>query len=215
MESSTDYGTLQDIKKIMERSSRFISLSGWSGVAAGLCALAGAWLASVRIDQYLAELNTSGNGCLSCLKYDLILIAAIVFLAAFISATFFTYFKSKSDGVPIWGTTSKRLLWNTILPILAGGVFVLKLIQLEEYRLIASSTLIFYGLALINGSKYTRGEIRYLGYSELLIGFICLFAPGSGLIYWAVGFGFFHIIYGVIMWRTEKSSKAELENQRK
>jgi hypothetical protein len=208
---TTDLSTLQDIKKIMERSSRFISLSGWSGIAAGLCALAGAGMAKIRIDAYFKEVASTGNGCTSCLKYDLILIAAIVFLAALIAAIIFTYFKSKSDGVPIWGATSKRLLWNTLLPMLTGGVFILKLILIEEVGLIAPSALIFYGLALINGSKYTMGDIRYLGYAQLLLGMICLFAPGSGLIYWALGFGVFHIIYGILMWRYHDNNEEDTE----
>lgn len=203
---------LKDIKRIMERSSRFISLSGWSGISAGICALAGAWLASYRIKQFNNE-SMQGNGCIECLKYDLLLIATIVFLAAFISATFFTYFKSRKDGVPIWGTISKRLLWNTMLPLLVGAVFILRLIYLEYYDLIAASCLIFYGLALINGSKYTMGEIKYLGYSELILGFLCLFTYQTGFIFWVIGFGILHIVYGIAMWWVNERKNEELENQ--
>ena len=42
---------LQHIKRMMERSSRFISLSGLSGIAAGICAIAGAWFANDVITQ--------------------------------------------------------------------------------------------------------------------------------------------------------------------
>ena len=49
--------TLQDIKKIMERSSRFLSLSGLSGIAAGICALAGSVIAYKWIEQYYARFN--------------------------------------------------------------------------------------------------------------------------------------------------------------
>ena len=40
---------LQHIKRMMERSSRFISLSGFSGIAAGFCALVGAWFAHKKL----------------------------------------------------------------------------------------------------------------------------------------------------------------------
>jgi len=38
---NTHLDTLQDIRKMMQRSSRFISLSGLSGIAAGIWALIG------------------------------------------------------------------------------------------------------------------------------------------------------------------------------
>jgi hypothetical protein len=72
--------------------------------------------------------------------------------------------------------------------------------ELKQYDLIPAASLIFYGLALINGSKYTLGEVRYLGFAQLITGFIALWFVGSGLYFWAFGFGILHIIYGVAMW---------------
>jgi hypothetical protein len=190
---------IKDIKKIMERSSRFISLSGWSGVAAGLCALAGSWVAANRISSYVDGTGPSA-GCPVCLQNELIMVAAVVFIAALTSAFSFTYIRSKKDGTAIWGKAARRLLWNTLLPIIVGGVLILKMIDLEYYELVAPATLIFYGLALVNGSKYTIGEVRYLGYGQLITGLLSLFIISRGLYAWAFGFGVLHIIYGVAMW---------------
>src|SRR5579875_1649802 len=110
--------TLRDIKRMMERSSRFISLSGWSGIVAGLCALAGAVAGWYRINLYQRNLSDSDISCPDCLRNDLIIIATVVFAAAFITATLFTYLKSRKEGVDIWGVTAKRLMWNTLLPML-------------------------------------------------------------------------------------------------
>lgn len=191
---------LRDIRSMMERSSRFISLSGWSGIAAGICALVGASLASNRINEYYEEEFTDNGVCPSCLQEDLLLIAGGVFISAFITAMFFTYLKSKKEGTPIWGNAARRLLWNTLLPMLAGGVLLVRMMELKHYELIAPASLIFYGLALINGSKYTMGEVRYLGCAQILTGFVALWAPHSGLYCWAFGFGVLHILYGIGMW---------------
>jgi hypothetical protein len=197
---------LQDIKKMMERSSRFISLSGWSGVAAGICALAGAWVAQVKIDHFRVEAlsertNSDGFNFTSArLLPDLITTAVFTFTAACFSAFVFTYLRSKKTGIPIWGLTAKRLLINTIIPMIAGGVVILRMMQLNDYSLIGSSCLVFYGLALINASKYTFNEIRYLGYAELILGLISFWSIRSGLYFWAAGFGVLHIVYGVMMW---------------
>jgi hypothetical protein len=192
--------TLHDIKRMMERSSRFISLSGWSGIAAGVCALAGAGIAHQRIVHYYQTEYQKVFGAITALKYDLILIALLTFVAAFILASFFTFLKSKKEGVAIWGATARRLMWNTFLPLAAGGFLIWHLIEISGYGLVAPSCLIFYGLALVNGSKYTMGEVRWLGYGEIILGIVNLWYPGRGIFFWTLGFGVLHIIYGFAMW---------------
>jgi hypothetical protein len=99
-------------------------------------------------------------------------------------------------------------MWNTMLPMLVGGLVILKMISDEYYTLIAPSALLFYGLALVNGSKYTLGEIRYVGYLEILLGIVCLAWPSHGLIFWTLGFGVVHIVYGIMMWRKYERKSA-------
>ena len=68
------------------------------------------------------------------------------------------------------------------------------------FGLVAPTTLLFYGLALYNAGKYTLDEIRYLGVSEIILGLLgCIFI-GYGLMFWALGFGVLHIVYGFMMW---------------
>jgi hypothetical protein len=203
---------LQDIKDMMNRSSRFISLSGLSGVAAGVCALVGAWFAhgvinggsvtghrSVQIQDYI--LSDAAIPTMRAFMGDrLFWIAVMTFVAAFISAFAFTYLRSRKENIPVWGTSARRLMWNVLLPMAVGGIFLLKLIEAGVIGLIAPGCLIFYGLALINGSKFTLGEIRYLGYANVLLGLINCWFPGLGLYFWAMGFGVLHIVYGIVMW---------------
>ena len=109
----------------------------------------------------------------------------------------------------MWGTVTRRLIWNTGLPVIIGAFFVIRLIQLNEFGLIAPACLIFYGLGLINGSKYTYGEVRFLGYGEVLLGIINLWMIGYGLYFWAAGFGVLHIIYGIIMWNRYERTNSD------
>jgi len=194
---------LQHIKRMMERSSRFISLSGLSGIAAGVCALVGAWFAHQKISfrhtedyNLKAIIDTSGVELLN----DLLWIATLTFIAAFISAFIFTFLRSKKNGIPMWGAATIRLFWNTAIPVAVGGIFILRMMHFGEYELVAPACLIFYGLALVNGSKYTLGEIRFLGYGMLALGIMNLWYVGYGLYFWAMGFGILHILYGVVMW---------------
>jgi hypothetical protein len=197
--------TLNDIRKIMERSGRFISLSGLSGISAGCCALAGAWFARQEIGQLPFTHERAGSfelypEMVKALQTKLIIIAVITFLAAFLLAFLFTFIRSRKNAQPVWTTTSRRLLWNVLLPIVAGGLFLLQLIRHEIYGFVAPGCLLFYGMALINGGKYTLSEIRYLGYAMIVLGLLNSFLIGNGLLFWTLGFGILHILYGAIMW---------------
>ena len=192
--------TLKDIKRIMERSSRFISLSGWSGICAGMAALIGAFVGWYRIHNYYTKEYSLTDRCTVCLRNDLIIIAVFVFIAAVITSLAFTYFKAKKEGLDFWSNSAKRLMWNTLMPMGVGGLILLHFMQEGYYELIAPFSLIFYGLALINGSKYTLGEVKYLGYAQVVTGLFNLFLYHNGLVCWAIGFGLFHIVYGITMW---------------
>lgn len=195
--------TLKDIRQMMEKSTRFISLSGLSGIAAGVCALAGTWIAGKILDNYYGNYNSRGfftGDEFSKLKIKLIGLAVLVFLAAFAFAFFFTWRRARRQKVSLWGPVSKRLLWNMMLPLLAGAGFILAMLRYDDWVYVSSASLIFYGLALTNASKFTLTDIRYLGYCEIILGLVNMFYTGSGLYFWAMGFGVLHIVYGVIMW---------------
>jgi len=194
---------ISDIKRIMERSSRFISLSGLSGIAAGLCALVGAYFANNILNDYHFDYN-HGSGFtdrnFESLKIKLLVLAAIVLAAALILAFIFTWRRAKQNHLPIWDLTARKLMWNILIPLISGGLFILAMLQYSEWRFVAPASLIFYGLALVNGSKYTLTDIRYLGYLEIVLGLANTQFTGYGLYFWAVGFGILHIVYGVLMW---------------
>ena len=185
--------SIEDIKRLMHKSSRFISLSGLSGVAAGVCALIASWIDYRKIQQ-------AGNGGHESLETQLVMIGAVTFIAALVLAFLFTYVRSRQTGVAIWGYTARRVMINVFVPMLAGGLVIWRMIGFGYYNLVAPVSLIFYGLALINASKFTLNEIRYLGYGQLLLGLLNLWLEGYGLYFWAMGFGVLHILYGLIMW---------------
>lgn len=99
----------------------------------------------------------------------------------------------------MWDSSSKRLIINFLIPLVTGGAYILIILDQQRYGQTAALMLIFYGLALINASKYSIGDIRYLGITQLILGLICALFPGYGFWLWVIGFGFMHIIYGTIM----------------
>lgn len=199
------FDQLAEIKSIMERSSKFISLSGLSGVSAGIIALAGAAFAFFELqydERYFApSVYFASEKLLICSStiYKLIAVAALVLVMAIGSAVFFTSRKAKKLGEKAWNSASKRMLFHLFVPLFAGGVFSLALIYYGTVFLVAPATLIFYGIALVNAGKFTLREIQYLGLSEMALGICSLVFVGYGLVFWAMGFGILHIIYGIVM----------------
>ncbi|MFL5741731.1 MAG: hypothetical protein ACJ75B_16005 [Flavisolibacter sp.] len=192
---------LHEIRKIMQRSSRFLSLSGLSGIAAGVWALAGAWLAFRRTNEYLIqEEQGPRHSAFQDLKNYLFFLAIAVLVLALLTAFYFTWRRAGKNKTPLWDHTARLLTLNMMIPLVAGGIFILTLLQYHEWRFVAPACLIFYGLALVNGSKYTLSDIRYLGIIEIVLGLVNTQYMGFGLIFWAVGFGVLHIIYGFLMW---------------
>lgn len=195
---------VRDIRRLMERSSRFISLSGLSGISAGVFALVGAAIARyVVFEKYYVDYDRRGyftSTDFSALKNNLLLLGAGIFVAAFVSAFYFTWRKSSKNGDSLWNPVTRRLFWNMVIPLAAGALFILGMLQYDDWRFVAPGCLVFYGLALVNASKYTLTDIRYLGYCEIVTGLINMQWIGYGLYFWAFGFGVLHIAYGIVMW---------------
>ncbi|GJM34944.1 MAG: hypothetical protein DHS20C18_39450 [Saprospiraceae bacterium] len=198
---------LSEIRSLMERSSRFISLSGLSGVAAGTFALIGAALIYVYFgivpfegkSLYYALAPATSKWGMHYLTF-LMVNGGLVLISALAAGIFFTTRKARHKGQKIWGPLTQRLLINLAIPLATGGIFCLALFKHGYVGLMAPATLIFYGLSLVNASKYTLNDVRYLGISEILLGLLAMFNLGYGLEFWALGFGVLHIIYGLLMY---------------
>ncbi|WP_055448185.1 hypothetical protein [Lacinutrix mariniflava] len=194
--SDKDYlKDISEIKNLMNKSSRFISLSGLSGILAGVYALIGAALTYYLVTEY-------SYGTLMLDGWIFRRVLFILFMVAFssvVTGVFLTTRKAKQNGEKIWDTSSKRLLLNFLLPLVAGGIYTLIILYHGKYGQTGGLMLIFYGLALVNASKYSIGDIKYLGYTEIVLGLIAALFPGYGFYLWVIGFGVMHIIYGTIM----------------
>jgi predicted lysophospholipase L1 biosynthesis ABC-type transport system permease subunit len=201
MENEKYLNDLSEIKNLMNRSSRFLSLSGLSGILAGTYALIGAWLAYKTIYFNSSTMGSYKNLIISEeAVIHLIVIAVTVVALSLLTGILLSIQKAKKNKETIWNSTAKRLVINFLIPLASGGFFILFLIEKEMLVLIAPLTLLFYGLACVNASKYTLGGVRYLGITFILIGLLSTWFLEYGLLFWALGFGVCHILYGSIMY---------------
>ncbi|HEY3388265.1 MAG TPA: hypothetical protein VGK38_01750 [Prolixibacteraceae bacterium] len=196
---------LQTIREIMERSSKFLSLSGLSGIFAGICALIGAAFAWVFIldsghVQYDEYMRIPGGWSTSGIRFYLALDAMLVLVFAGLGAIYFSQRKARRAGLQFWTNTTQRLLVHLLIPLVSGGFFTLILVLQNNLELVASVMLIFYGLSLVNAGKFTFSEIHYLGLTEIVLGILAGIFINHGLLFWTLGFGLMHIVYGTVMY---------------
>ncbi|MBX2841713.1 MAG: hypothetical protein KTR26_08070 [Flammeovirgaceae bacterium] len=209
MKQETDYlKDISEIRSIMERSSRFISLSGLTGVFAGIYALIGAYVAYeiAYVDGewlYRREIDTG----FTKVSWMLILDGLIVLVLALATGIYFTARKAAKNNQKIWDKSSKMMILHLLIPLATGGCFSLILLYWGFPGMVAPITLIFYGLSLVNASKYVIGDIQYLGYLEIVLGLIASIFLGYGLFFWAIGFGVLHIFYGLVMYNKYERNK--------
>lgn len=195
---------LQAIREIMEKSSKFLSLSGLAGIFAGICALAGAAAAWFFIldsggesySAYIRNQETSAAGTGLYLALDALLVLAF----AILGAVYFSFRKAKKASLRFWTNSTRRLLFHLMLPLVSGGIIILVLIFRGKTDLVISFMLVFYGLALVNAGKFTFGEIHYLGLTQIALGIMAIIFIEQSLIFWTVGFGLMHIVYGTVMY---------------
>lgn len=195
--SNEDYlKDISEIKNLMNKSSRFISLSGLSGILAGIYALIGAAVAYWLVDAYSDGKLYIFHGWVfwTCMSI-LLLIALLSALTGIILTTR----KAKKNDEKIWDSSSRRLLLNFLIPFVVGGLYCLIILNQGRYGQTGGLMLIFYGLALVSASKYSLGDIKYLGYIQIVLGLIASYYPGYGFWLWVMGFGIMHIVYGTWM----------------
>jgi len=191
MENKEALNTLNDIKEMMERSSKFKAISGLSIIIIGILAS----LVSAYIYFFLGDyhINTPAKWRTT------VIIAIALLVVAFTTVFVMSYLKAKRLNLRFtFDTTMRRLLLNFFIPLGAGGLLCIALLTQQHYGLVSSITLIFYGLALINCSHFSYHELRYLGYAELVLGLIDCFMVDYAVLTWFLGFGVFHIIFGII-----------------
>ena len=195
---------LTEIRSLMESSTKFLSLSGLAGGFIGIFALCGALAAYLYLNMdffnkdYFSRISDGSSFNFGNTAF-FITDAIVVLVFALTAGIIFTIRKARKNGQAVWNKAVKKFLINLFIPLIAGGLFCLVLLSNHVVSLIAPAMLVFYGISLVSASVFTFALIRYLGYSEIILGLIACFFVGYGLIFWAVGFGVLHIIYGIVM----------------
>jgi hypothetical protein len=194
---------LAEIRSLMERSSRFLSLSGLSGVTAGVVALLGVGVAQWYLVTIVGRVPLGGLNSLDhqMVQTFFVVDAAIVFILAIALALFFSRQMAKRKGLPFWTPGARLMITELATPLGTGAVFCFLMMGQGLFEFVFGGSLLFYGVALASASRFTVPELRRLGFAEILLGFAALWFIPYALLLWATGFGLLHVVYGISVYR--------------
>ncbi|GBU08085.1 hypothetical protein AwDysgo_14160 [Bacteroidales bacterium] len=187
---------INEIKTLMERSSKFLSLSGWSGIWVGLCGMAASAIAYFMLDIQIDYYSHHTPKTLD----QLLVLAGVTLILSIAGGFYFIAKKAKKEGMPFINTVSKRILIHFSIPLLVGGILSFIFIYHDFFVFVAPTTLLFYGLALFSVYQDTLSEVKFLSCMEIILGLLAFFFLGNGLLFWFIGFGVLHFVYGILMW---------------
>ena len=202
MEKNEVKQTLDDIRDMMSKSSRFQAISGYSIIIVGLyaavaAAIAAALVGAVNLFPFFENIDATLN---TPAKIRLATIIALsLFTLSLLTVFAMAIAKSKRHNLRFaFDKRMRQMLTDFFLPLAAGGLVSIALIMQQHYGLTSSIMLLFYGLALVNSSHYTYPALRWLGYTELALGIADCLTVKHAILFWFLGFSVMHIIFGIV-----------------
>lgn len=193
--------SINEIRSIMERSTTFVSLTGLSGVMAGLYGILTFVIVSYKLDSMILDSNTIFRMITEReLQLFLVVVAAVSLSVTLLTALGLTIRKAGKRGLGVWDSVSRRFALHLFLPLGAGGLFTIALAYHGQLQLVCPAMLLFFGLALLSAARYVQMDMLWLSLIEICLGLAASFWYESGLIFWGVGFGLATLLYGILMY---------------
>jgi hypothetical protein len=172
---------LRFIRDTMERAGAFTAVPGWGGVGMGLTALVAALIASRQPTVERWMLTWVAEGWLAFAIGGLAMVR-----------------KAAAGETPIGSKPGRRFVLAYTPPILVGGLLTVVLYRAGLSAMLPGVWLLLYGTAVVTGGALSVPVVPVMGACFMLLGGVALFAPaGWGNLLMAIGFGGFHLGFGL------------------
>jgi len=110
--------------------------------------------------------------------------------------------KSKLAGTSLNTAPARKFALSFVPPLVCGVAITLGLWRLGHFEAMIPVWLLLYGAAVVTGGSYSVRAVPIMGWCFIVLGAVAFFLPAStGNIMMAIGFGLFHIIFGIVIAR--------------
>ncbi len=199
---------LRVIRQTMERSTKYSTLSGLSGVLIGLVAIVGVWLTSRLTPPTPIDVSSSLPIPYDVLnsqqsyRWDI----GLIWCAVLALAVTIDFVANKRRAARVGKTVMSPIGGHIILAALpaffGGAVLTYFLLQHNLAFSVWGVWMLCYGLAICAVGLFSVKPVSVLGGAFVLAGAVTLLLPaGAQLPMMALTFGGFHIGYGILMAR--------------
>lgn len=176
---------LQFIRETMERSVVFTSVPGYGGILMGATAVVAAYIAHSQI--YIRDWLT------------IWLTEAVL---AFFIGLLAMWQKTKLSQTSMFSTPAKKLLMNSLPPMLCGVFITLGLWRFGHFEAMIPVWILCYGAAVVCGGAFSVKAVPAMGWCFIALGAVAFFLPaGFANLMMGLSFGVLHIVFGFIIGR--------------
>jgi hypothetical protein len=197
----------------VRRQTRYLAFSAWSFLSIGLLFLlviASAWVyLGYEIEGQTDPEQLFGRfEAIPSHYYALAAVACLLALGLGLGlVTWFNNRKAERLGLARWNAAATKMVQEAAVPLLGGGLLLAVLVfRYGLFGLVAPLSLLFYGLALTRASWFSLRELRSLGYVQIGLGLVSCLFPRETLLFWGLGLGLAHVLFG--LWMAVREQRA-------
>ncbi len=184
---------LRVIRQLMERSTKYSTFSGFSGILAGAASITGC-----LVTRSLSQTDPAAFRVAFLVTWSLVILFAIG------ADYLLTKRRAARVGKRVLSRLGKQMFLASAPGLGTGALLTLYFLRHNLLGDIYPVWMLCYGIAVCAVGLFSQREVSYLGAAFLLAGAATLlFCPTFGLPMMAVTFGAFHILYGIAVSRKD------------
>lgn len=188
----------------MQENTTPYSLKRYSGILLGLYGFSAVYLINILISG-----ESSGIELVSQLPLLFLQIGVTVIAVVFILISLFTLWigakiTRKRNKQNFSNALTKKIRWQTLISLLVLLIIIILISNKGYFSLTAPLSLFFYGLFLLNLSRISSKGLIYLALAEIILAIVAYFIYDTEIIFLAIGFGLFPILFGIFTFNNAK-----------
>jgi len=190
----------------MQQTSTYFSLRGWTGILLGIYGLLIVYLVHMLTNTYGDGFDGSSQLPIALLEIAIMVFAVVTVLISLITLWIRAKRRAKRHNEKLWSSLSKKLRFHTLIPLLLFVIILIIIANKGYYSSITPLLLLLYGIFLLNLSRFSSGRLKYLAIADIFLAIIAYFVFDKEMLFLGLGFGIFHIIYGLMTFNKKRLS---------
>ena len=195
---------MQEVQRIVERTTLYTLLPGWQAIIGGVLALVGcgvSWSMMGSLDfQRLHDLSV-GNQVTFCIVWAIIVVVAIT------QDVVITAVAARKQGISPMARPARFAALSLTPSVFVAVVLTVKVLLDGHLQYVAPAWIMCYGTGVYSAGLFSVRLPRLLGMAFIAIGTIgLLLFPDYGVVLVAVSFGLLHVVFGAVVLRRTRLS---------